>query len=76
MGCDGRPAVGYGVCSLSLLHSLGICHAAVCAEESVPAGVKAVHGRIDRVDRIVIPAFSVFGFVVDGGADDLHFPGA
>ena len=43
------------------------------AQEAVPVGVKAAEGGVDTVIGIVIPAFPVFGFVVNDAALHLHF---
>ena len=76
MGSDGIPAAGYRICQCSCQNGFGSFRSLVNAQECVSAGVEMAYRSIDTVESIVIPAFSVFCFMVDGRTFDLHFSGA
>ena len=75
MGSDGRPAVCEGVGCLAVNNSLGIVEAVVQTDECVPVGIVAVDGIVDGVECKVVTSVSVFGLVVDGGANYLYTAG-
>ena len=72
---DGRPAVSVAVGGRVIAHYLRIAEAVVQAQEGFPAGVIAVHRRVDGIDGVMIAALPVLGLVIDGGAAvfKLHF---
>ena len=72
---DGRPAMSVAVGGRVVPHHLRIAEAVVQAQEGFPAGVIAVHRRVDGIDGVMIAALPVLGLVVDGGAAvfKLHF---
>ena len=76
VGGDRVPAAGYRIGQFPCQHSFGCIRSLVNAQKSVPAGIKMGHRSINTAERVVVPAFSVFGLVIDSGAFDLHFAGA
>ena len=73
MAADGRPAAGHGVAACALKDGVRMVKAVERTQEAVAVGVKALDGRVDGVDGVVVAALAVFGLVVDGAALDLHF---
>ena len=76
VGGDRVPAAGHRIRQFSCQHGLWGIRSLVNAQKSVPAGIKMGHRSINTAERVVVPAFSVFGFMINSGAFDLHFSGA
>ena len=75
MHADRGPAVCHRVGAGALFDDLRVGVAAPGAQERIAAGVKAIHRRVDGVQRVVVAALTVLGFVVDRAALDLDLAG-
>ena len=69
----GCAAVGDEIAGFFIQNGLGGCKIAEGAQKAVPVGVEAAEGGVDTVIGVMVPAFPVFGFVVNDTALHLHF---
>ena len=73
MRTDRGPAGGDRVAARALKDSVGMIKSLIESQKCFPIGVKAIDGTIDMEDSIVIAAFPVFCFMIDGRPDHFYF---
>ena len=76
VGSNRRPAMCFGIGSFSFLYHNGGRRASVGAQERIPAGIKTVYRSVYGIKGIVVPALSVFCFVINGGTLYFQLAGA
>lgn len=76
MGCNRRPAAGYGIGELAFFNSGRILIAAVWTKKGIPVCLEGGYRCVDRKQSVVIPTFPVFCFVIKNGTFYFHLSGA
>ena len=76
MGCNRRPATGYGIGELAFFNSGRILIAAVWTKKGIPVCLESIYGCVDRKQSVVIPAFPVFRFMIKNRTFYFHLSSA
>ncbi len=72
VACYGAPAVCHAVLRRSSHDAVGVCELVIESDERLAVGVEALHRCVYGVEREVVAALLVFGFVVDYASVNLH----
>ena len=72
MGTNEGSSAGHRISGGAFVDILRMLNASINPQKIITACIEAVNFRVDRIIGKVVPAFSVFGFVVDFGAVDFH----
>ena len=72
---DRLPAMGDGVGTFAVFHSIWCSRGTIDTHEGISGGIEGSDFLVGVESSVVVSSFSVFGFVIDGRSDDFHFTG-